>query len=226
VETGVISNFSLSPAQQSDYFGFKYTGYVEIPADGLYTFYTTSDDGSKLYLGGAEYADRHLLPAGVSVAPGQSVVFSFDLTAPAANGRYDLYFDMVRDGVCWFRNKHNIEHKTGIVTAASETDVDTDGDGDPDVLEEAGGTLYWHPDDDLGAGGITGVTAWATSALTGLGQPAANLVDAQTEEDLKTTDPAKMWSSTGRYGQPYDLNPTIWFDLAGSYEVTELEVWN
>jgi len=32
-------------------FGLRFTGYVEVPADGLYTFYTASDDGSRLWIG-------------------------------------------------------------------------------------------------------------------------------------------------------------------------------
>jgi len=32
-------------------YGLVFTGYVEVPADGLYTFYTVSDDGSRLWIG-------------------------------------------------------------------------------------------------------------------------------------------------------------------------------
>ena len=99
------------------------------------------------------YADydptRHYLPTGTNVAPGQSVIFSFDVTAPSANGNYDLYYDMVRDGVNWFRDRNNIEWKKEIIVATNVTDIDTDGDGIPDVTEELNGTLYWHPDDSL-----------------------------------------------------------------------------
>jgi hypothetical protein len=99
----------------------------------------------------AVYADydptRHYLPVSTNVAPGEEVTFSFNLTAPSTNGNYDLYYDMVRDGIAWFRDKNNIEWKKEIIVATNETDVDTDGDGYPDVVEEANGTLYWHPDD-------------------------------------------------------------------------------
>lgn len=36
--------------QRLDHFAIQYTGYIEIPKTGIYTFYLTSDDGSKLYL--------------------------------------------------------------------------------------------------------------------------------------------------------------------------------
>ncbi|MEA3479737.1 MAG: glycoside hydrolase family 127 protein [Bacteroidota bacterium] len=47
---GTIDDFDFSPGKQSEYFGFQYTGYIDIPADGVYTFYTISDDGSCLYI--------------------------------------------------------------------------------------------------------------------------------------------------------------------------------
>ncbi|MBW3545222.1 MAG: fibronectin type III domain-containing protein, partial [Bacteroidetes bacterium] len=49
-KTGIVSNFSLAPKTQSDYFGFSFTGYIEITTAGTYTFYTKSDDGSKLFI--------------------------------------------------------------------------------------------------------------------------------------------------------------------------------
>jgi len=52
VATGTVSNFDITPALQADHFGFRFTGYLNVPTDGIYTFYTTSDDGSKLYIGG------------------------------------------------------------------------------------------------------------------------------------------------------------------------------
>ncbi len=33
-----------------DDFAIRYTGFVKVPADGLYTFYTASDDGSQVYI--------------------------------------------------------------------------------------------------------------------------------------------------------------------------------
>jgi hypothetical protein len=33
-------------------FAFNFTGYINVPSDGQYTFYTSSDDGSLLYIDG------------------------------------------------------------------------------------------------------------------------------------------------------------------------------
>ncbi len=41
-----------------DRFGLLFNGYIHVPADGVYTFYTTSDDGSRLYLNGDLLVDN------------------------------------------------------------------------------------------------------------------------------------------------------------------------
>ena len=50
LKTGTSSNFDISLANRSNNYAFNFTGYIDVPADGQYTFYTTSDDGSKLYI--------------------------------------------------------------------------------------------------------------------------------------------------------------------------------
>ena len=47
--------------------------------------------------------NRILLPGGTTVNPGESITFSFSLTAPSVNGDYDFYYDMVEDGVATVR---------------------------------------------------------------------------------------------------------------------------
>lgn len=58
VQEGEIEDFNISMRLRDDYFGFVFTGYVEILEDGVYTFFTTSDDGSKLYIGDTEVVDN------------------------------------------------------------------------------------------------------------------------------------------------------------------------
>ncbi|AHM62948.1 hypothetical protein D770_23515 [Flammeovirgaceae bacterium 311] len=53
VKTGIISNFSISPKTQSNYFGFVFEGQIQISTSGTYTFYSYSDDGSKLFINGS-----------------------------------------------------------------------------------------------------------------------------------------------------------------------------
>jgi len=51
VKSGIVSTFDITPKNQNDNFGFEFTGFVDVPTDGTYTFYTSSDDGSNLYIG-------------------------------------------------------------------------------------------------------------------------------------------------------------------------------
>jgi len=51
VKVGITANVSLAPRNQSDLFAFLWEGYINIPVAGTYTFGTTSDDGSRLYIG-------------------------------------------------------------------------------------------------------------------------------------------------------------------------------
>ncbi len=50
VSTGVVSSFDISVANASANYAVNFTGYINIPSDGQYTFYTNSDDGSSLYI--------------------------------------------------------------------------------------------------------------------------------------------------------------------------------
>jgi large repetitive protein len=59
VSTGSLNNISLSPATATTNYAFKYQGTINIPTTGSYTFYTASDDGSDLYIGG--YDSAHLV---------------------------------------------------------------------------------------------------------------------------------------------------------------------
>ncbi|HLL88240.1 MAG TPA: PA14 domain-containing protein, partial [Tepidisphaeraceae bacterium] len=49
----VLSNFSLAvkPSTRTQDYGLVYEGFLEVPTDGLYTFYTKVNDGGNLYIG-------------------------------------------------------------------------------------------------------------------------------------------------------------------------------
>ena len=59
-QTGTMSNFNINiPARPSnDYFGMRFRASINITSAGAYTFYTASDDGSKLYIDGAQVVDN------------------------------------------------------------------------------------------------------------------------------------------------------------------------
>src|SRR5207302_10743671 len=53
VKSGLTPNFSLTGlANRSTQYALQWTGLVYAPAAATYTFYTNSDDGSKLWVGG------------------------------------------------------------------------------------------------------------------------------------------------------------------------------
>ena len=53
-KNGVLANglFDLSPRDRNDDFGFSFTGEIECPKEGKYSFTTSSDDGSLLLIDG------------------------------------------------------------------------------------------------------------------------------------------------------------------------------
>jgi alpha-L-fucosidase len=63
LRNGTQRNFILPPQRSLVNYGVVYTGYVRILEDGVYTFYTASDDGSRLYLGGKLVVDNDGLHA-------------------------------------------------------------------------------------------------------------------------------------------------------------------
>ncbi len=50
--SGSVDNFVLPEIVRDENFALKYDGYIKIPKDGLYTFYTTSDDGTVILIDG------------------------------------------------------------------------------------------------------------------------------------------------------------------------------
>ena len=62
--TGQVANFNVGNLQNTvdpgdtDSFAIRYTGYIQITTEGSYTFYTTSDDGSKLFVDGVQIVNN------------------------------------------------------------------------------------------------------------------------------------------------------------------------
>jgi hypothetical protein len=49
---GVATRINLSMKRREQDFSIRFDGLIRIPASGDYTFFTSSDDGSRLYIGG------------------------------------------------------------------------------------------------------------------------------------------------------------------------------
>lgn len=94
VISGSIGNYSIVLTNLSD---------MSWPSDGdrpIHVGYHWSDLG-----GGSVTAPDMRTALPVTVGPGQSVVVSALLVAPARPGRYNLQWDIVREGVDWFSHR-------------------------------------------------------------------------------------------------------------------------
>ncbi|MET0243737.1 MAG: fibronectin type III domain-containing protein, partial [Flavitalea sp.] len=59
VKTGKQASFSLGVQNRGDNFALKQNSFISVPVSGTYTFYTSSDDGSKLWINGT--ADAQII---------------------------------------------------------------------------------------------------------------------------------------------------------------------
>ncbi len=55
---GVTDKFTINPAERGTYFGLKFHGYIDVPKNGIYTFYLKSNDGSRLFIDGEELIEN------------------------------------------------------------------------------------------------------------------------------------------------------------------------
>ncbi len=58
LQTQIVREIDLEPARKMEHFGMQFTGFIRVPADGIYKFYLTSDDGSLLYIDGKKIIDN------------------------------------------------------------------------------------------------------------------------------------------------------------------------
>ena len=70
-KTGVATNLDLSVRTRDATVGLEFKGFITIPADGVYTFHLSSDDGSRLLVGDSSLDIRVLRKPPVPVAAGK-----------------------------------------------------------------------------------------------------------------------------------------------------------
>ena len=56
--TGSLAGFDISGRDRESNFAFRFSGVVEVPVSGAWTFYTQSDDGSQLFVDGLLVVDN------------------------------------------------------------------------------------------------------------------------------------------------------------------------
>jgi len=60
-KSGTADSVSIEPRSRDENFGFLYTGFIDVPRDGMYRFFTKSDDGSCLWIGDSLVVDNDKL---------------------------------------------------------------------------------------------------------------------------------------------------------------------
>ena len=56
--SGIANTISLKKKERKDKFAFLFNGYIKTAKDGIYTFFTSSDDGSKLFMDDIEVVNN------------------------------------------------------------------------------------------------------------------------------------------------------------------------
>jgi lysophospholipase L1-like esterase len=93
VLTGVVETCSLDPKRRETNFGFRYTGFISVPRDGIYTFSTTSDDGSALLIGERRVVENggfHAMVESMGTIALQAGRHPFSVTFVQGGGGYGL----------------------------------------------------------------------------------------------------------------------------------------
>jgi hypothetical protein len=101
-QTGVIETCSLTPKRREVNFGFRYTGFIAVPRDGIYTFATTSDDGSFLLIGERRVVENggfHGMVESAGAIALQAGRHPFTVTFVQGGGGYGLEVSWAGPGV-------------------------------------------------------------------------------------------------------------------------------
>jgi signal transduction histidine kinase len=67
ITKGVAKNFFIGALPHPEHIGVEFSGLIEVPQDGLYTFYIRSDDGSRLFIDAPSLQVQGIGQAGLPV---------------------------------------------------------------------------------------------------------------------------------------------------------------
>ncbi len=56
--TSTVREINVEPATRDNNFALRFSGWIDVPVDGEYTFHVRSDDGSRLYIDGQKIVDN------------------------------------------------------------------------------------------------------------------------------------------------------------------------
>lgn len=101
VASGVADELGTSPARRDSHFGLRFTGLIQAPVEGEYTFWTRSDDGSQILIGGRTVVDNdgEHAPSNrrgrIQLTPG---LHSFEVLFFQAGGGFEFAVDWAGPG--------------------------------------------------------------------------------------------------------------------------------
>ncbi|MFK7847308.1 MAG: putative Ig domain-containing protein [Rhodothermales bacterium] len=212
---GVVDNFGVTPRDQDDNFAFRHRGFINIEAAGDYTFYTTSDDGSKLSINGTLVVDNDGLHGAIEESGVVNLDAGFhaiEVTVFEKGGAQSLAVQYEGPGI----TKQGIPNDRLSVNALSNqapelVDVvdQTNGEGEATVLQ----IMATDPDgDDLtySATGLpTGVTLNTSTGLIGGGIVAGASASSSVTVTVTDGDASASTSFT------WSVNPApgTWIDF-------------
>lgn len=152
LSTGSVTEFDVDNLQaavdpgDANNFSIRYTGFINITAAGTYTFYTSSDDGSKLYISENEVVGNDgdhgvrersgTIVLGVGTYPievlfyedGGGEFLSVSYEGPSIS-KTALPFSILTEGGTCDTDGDGIN---------DQVDLDSDNDGIPDIIEAGG----------------------------------------------------------------------------------------
>ena len=104
--SGVMREPSIKFSQVEDHFAYNFTGYIDIPEDGVWSFAITSDDGSELFIGGIRIISNdgsHSAVTKTGSIPLRKGLHSFKLHYFDDTGDQELSWAWKREGESKFR---------------------------------------------------------------------------------------------------------------------------
>ncbi|MEJ7768232.1 MAG: PA14 domain-containing protein, partial [Chitinophagaceae bacterium] len=163
VKTGTSNNFDLGVSNRSTQYAISWKGSITLPANGVYTFETTSDDGSKVYINNwpVPIVSNDGLHGSQTVS-GNSYftagTYAIEVTYfQAGSGQTLEVYWSSNTGIA--RQKIPNEAFTGTVTVAPPVVVEPPNPTPP--------TPTAPPTDPYGNGGLTGVNNYYFSSSSG-----------------------------------------------------------
>lgn len=166
--TGMVSDFdvdalfALVTPGDGNSFGIRYTGFITIEASDTYTFYTSSDDGSKLFIDDEEVVDNdglHSVQERSGIKTLTAGIHSIEVLFFERGGGESLTVSYASSTITKTVLPFNILSCTnpdfdndGIINSL---DTDSDNDGCPDAIEAAGAFMPSDLDSDSSLGNIS-----------------------------------------------------------------------